>query len=774
MAAPPPRRRFTIQPFKHKMEVGTAYADQTWSKLEAAIKEIMNHKTSGLSFEELYRSAYHMVLHKFGDRLYNGLRESLTAHLHTVAREISETSSEFFLRSVERRWRDYTKSVQAIRDILMYMDRTYVQQQNKTSVNDLALNLWRDVVIRHDVNLQRLQGKILDNIHRERMGEMVDRALLRNITRMFVDLGSTVYEKDFEIVFLQSTASFYREESVRFLATSDCPEYLKKAERRLQEEVSRCAAYLDPSSEAKITAVVDREMIREHMMTLVGMDSGFVSMMRDDVKYDDLARMYNLFKRGSEGISYLKQIMGKYIGDCGRALVTEQEKILIGSGTAAAGDASTSGSVGGSSSANTNTENSKGMGQHQGASPVDFVQRLLDLKDKFDSIIVRCFGNDRRFINAQNQAFEVFVNLNPRSSEYLSLYVDDKLRKGLKGVAEEDIDAVLDKIMTLFRFLQEKDVFEKYYKQHLAKRLLSGNSVSDDAERGLIVKLKTECGFQFTSKLESMFTDIRTSADTMANFKAQVALNEVNLPVDINVQVLTTGSWPTQTGAERCILPKEVESCCERFKQFYLSTHTGRRLTWQLNMGSALLKARFPGSEDKQLSVSTYQMCILVLFNEADSLSYREILGATDMAPVDLKRNLQSLACVKGKNVLRKEPLGRDIGEDDIFHFNDRFSSKFTRVKIGTVAAQKEPENRQETREKVEADRKPQIEAAIVRIMKSRRVLDHNNLITEVTKQLSHRFLPNPSVIKKRLESLIEREFLERDQANRKLYRYLA
>ena len=74
----------------------------------------------------------------------------------------------------------------------------------------------------------------------------------------------------------------------------------------------------------------------------------------------------------------------------------------------------------------------------------------------------------------------------------------------------------------------------------------------------------------------------------------------------------------------------------------------------------------------------------------------------------------------------------------------------------------------------VEEDRKPQIEAAIVRIMKARRVLDHNSVVAEVTRQLSPRFLPNPVVIKKRIESLIEREFLERDQSDCKLYRYLA
>ena len=136
---------------------------------------------------------------------------------------------------------------------------------------------------------------------------------------------------------------------------------------------------------------------------------------------------------------------------------------------------------------------------------------------------------------------------------------------------------------------------------------------------------------------------------------------------------------------------------------------------------------------------------------------------------------MQSLACVKGKNVIRKEPMSKEIAEDDIFIFNEKFTSKFYKVKVGTVAAQKESEpEKHDTRQRVEEDRKPQIEAAIVRIMKSRRELDHNNLVSEVTKQLQARFLPNPAVIKKRIESLIEREFLERDKTDRKLYRYLA
>ena len=241
-------------------------------------------------------------------------------------------------------------------------------------------------------------------------------------------------------------------------------------------------------------------------------------------------------------------------------------------------------------------------------------------------------------------------------------------------------------------------------------------------------------------------------------------------------QVLTTGSWPTQT-ASKCNLPRELERCCEDFREFYLQNHSGRKLNWQTNMGNADLKANF-GARKHELNVSTYQMCILLLFNEADSLSYREIQAQTNILAGDLKRSLQSLACVKvstlgrsaervlgyssacgsshcrqctncqrqiaplsriwgcthgkqnsncqqqlaplshgmlraveqGKNVLRKDPMSKDIAEADMFSFNEGFSSKFYKVKIGTVSAQKESEpEKQETRHKVEEDRKPQV-----------------------------------------------------------------
>jgi cullin 3 len=119
--------------------------------------------------------------------------------------------------------------------------------------------------------------------------------------------------------------------------------------------------------------------------------------------------------------------------------------------------------------------------------------------------------------------------------------------------------------------------------------------------------------------------------------------------------------------------------------------------------------------------------------------------------------------------------MSKDIAEDDAFFFNDKFSSKLFKVRIGTVVAQRVFELESvETRQRMEELRKPHIEAAIIRVMKSRRILEYNNIIAEVTKQLQTQFLPNPAVIKNRIESLIERDFLERDKVDRNTYGYLA
>jgi cullin 3 len=85
------------------------------------------------------------------------------------------------------------------------------------------------------------------------------------------------------------------------------------------------------------------------------------------------------------------------------------------------------------------------------------------------------------------------------------------------------------------------------------------------------------------------------------------------------------------------------------------------------------------------------------------------------------------------QRIILKEPKTKEIQSSDRFIINDSFTSKLYRVKINPITAKTESDpERQETRNKVEDDRKHEIDAAIVRIMKTRKTMSHSQLVAEV------------------------------------------
>ena len=107
----------------------------------------------------------------------------------------------------------------------------------------------------------------------------------------------------------------------------------------------------------------------------------------------------------------------------------------------------------------------------------------------------------------------------------------------------------------------------------------------------------------------------------------------------------------------------------------------------------------------------------------------------TDINEKDLHRALLPLAMGKpSQRIFQKEPRTKEIQPSDRFSVNDSFTSKLYRVKINPITAKTESDpERQETRNKVDDDRKHEIDAAIVRTMKTRKTMPHTQLITEVS-----------------------------------------
>ena len=292
-----------------------------------------------------------------------------------------------------------------------------------------------------------------------------------------------------------------------------------------------------------------------------------------------------------------------------------------------------------------------------------------------------------------------------------------------------------------------------------------------------------ECGYQFTSKLEGMFNDMRLSSDVTADFQAFVSdSHSAGSVPNLAMSLLTSTFWPVSAsfeGYSGIEYPKEISSIIKLFENFYQKRHSGRKLTWLPLMGPADIKVQFDSSK-KEINVSTFGMIILLcVFSKQDSASFEDIRAKTGIDAHDLTRTLQSLSFGKYK-ILLKTPVEKDISQTDIFTFNSSFTSPLMKIKILNIsgstnaAGAEHDQERTKTMEKVDEDRKHQIEAAIVRIMKARKTLNHSNLIVEVIEQLKSRFSPSPIMVKKRIEGLIEREYLDRDPNDFKTYVYLA
>ncbi|KAL4810859.1 Cullin [Aspergillus unguis] len=806
---------------------GTDGFESNWKDLSSMLTRIHTKDASELSFEQLYRNSYNIVLIQRGDELYErtkqlekewlcesvqkrviaGISPSLLLAKEVVDIQDQATerraAGEKFLSVLKEAWEDHQLCMQMITDVLMYMDR--VVAGRKIPIYSAAMAMFRDHVLRSPVQPESsttvadvLQSTVLFMIQLERSGHMIDRPLIRHCIYMLEGLyetdteeeSSKLYLTSFEPAYLQASAAFYQDEGKRLLETADAATFCSVAFDRIAEEKERCIHTLSPLSESKIKDVLDNELIRKNIAEVISFEGTGVRVMLDHDRTDTLGKIYTLNARVDSKKGHLTEAVQKRVVEMGQGI----NSASIALAQAPAPSKPTKQDAAQAKDKGIEKEKERPVNQLT-SSAIKWVDDILALKKKFDDIWTGAFQSDQVLQSAITGSFSNFINSTQRSSEFLSLFFDENLKKGVKGKTETEVDATLDNGITLLRYIKDKDRFEAYYKKHLSRRLLMKRSMSMDSERHIISKMKMEVGNQFTQRLEAMFRDMTISEDLTGSYKQYV--QQMGDPdqkrLDLDINVLTSTMWPVEIMSNTrddkaelgCIVPKEIELVQQSFETFYLRKHSGRKLSWQPGMGTADIRATFTRSNGKtqrhELNVSTYAMIILLLFNDVptgDSLTFEEIQVRTRIPDNDLIRNLQSLAVAPKTRVLKKDPMSKDVKPTDKFYFNNDFHSPFMKVRIGVVSggANKVESNdqRKETEKKMNDERGATIEAAIVRIMKQRKKLIHSNLISEVLSQLSARFVPDVNMVKRRIESLIDREYLERIAEEPPTYGYVA
>ena len=285
--------------------------------------------------------------------------------------------------------------------------------------------------------------------------------------------------------------------------------------------------------------------------------------------------------------------------------------------------------------------------------PQLFVENMLDVHRQQMMLIRDVFTGDQLFVGALDKACSSVINHRKnsktpcKSPELLARYCDALLKKSVRGLSESEIDDKLGQSITVFKYIDDKDVFQKFYAKMLAKRLIHSQSVSMDSEESMINKLKQACGYEFTSKLHRMFTDIKLSEDLNQQFNVWCRTNSVELGISFGILVLQAGAWPLQqTAISPFSIPQPFEKSVSNFETSYNSKFNGRKLTWLHHLSTVELKVGFT-KKVYTVSMGTYHMAILWLFESTNTLTYKDLSDATKLTDEQLIKHLQSLIDAK-------------------------------------------------------------------------------------------------------------------------------
>lgn len=341
---------------------------------------------------------------------------------------------------------------------------TTTSKKNPTEdspVRKLMLDSWNKHIF-HDIK-HRLQDSAMKIVHAERNGDAYDAQLVVGVRESYVNLSSNsedkleIYRENFEMAYLNATAEFYRLKSTEQQQENGVLAYMKYADSKLREEEVRAKRYLEPSSFSILTYTLVKVLIVDHLNSIIAECPALIR----DYETERLNLMFRLMDRVLHGVG-VEAMMGdlqRHIMSAGLADMLSASEVI--------------------------TQDSE-----------KYVERLLELFNKFSDLVRNAFNDDPRFLTARDIAFKTVVNdtsvfkmelptsianrgvkyTAPESKcpELLANYCDMLLRRTplSKRLTSEQIDARLRDVLLVLKYVNNKDVFMRYHKVHLTRRLV--------------------------------------------------------------------------------------------------------------------------------------------------------------------------------------------------------------------------------------------------------------------------------------------------------------
>lgn len=648
-------------------------------------------------------------------------------------------------------------------------------QNDESVVRKLMLDSWNQSIfsnIKH-----RLQNSAMKLVHSERNGEAFDSQLVIGVRESYVNLCSNsedklqIYRENFEKAYIDATEAFYRAKAPQYLEANGVQNYMKYADQKLKEEEQRATKYLESYSGSiqSLTECCVRVLVTTFKEAILAE----CPMMIKNNETEKLQLMFKLMDRVPDGITPMLKDLEHHIINQGLADMIASADII--------------------------TQDSE-----------KYVEQLLELFMRFSKLVKEAFNDDPRFLTSRDKAFKQVVNdtsvfrlelpskqkgvgnktqPESRCPELLANYCDMLLRKTplSRKLTSDEIEAKLKEVLLVLKYVQNKDVFMRYHKAHLTRRLILDSSADSEKEENMVEWLR-DVGMpaDYVNKLARMFQDVKVSEDLNQHFK-DVHRNKGSLADSINIKILNAGAWARGSERVQVSLPLELEDFIPEVEEFYRQKHNGRKLQWYHHMSNGTITfSNLAGKFD--LDVTTFQMAVLFAWNQRtfDRISFENLKLATELPDAELRRTLWSLVAFPKlkRQVLLYSPEAKspkDFDDSTLFWVNQEFSliknnkpQKRGKVNlIGRLQLSTE-KSKEEDNESIVQLRILRTQEAIVKIMKMRKKITNAQLQTELVEILKNMFLPSKKMIKEQIEWLIEHKYMKRDEENINVFIYMA
>ncbi len=723
--------------------------DGQLSKIETIIYTIFNDQTKQMcgghvapqitmkEYNEYYTMIFTICRSKGGNKLYDIIMNSIDNITKNIYKNLSLATENTIMNIFCKYWNDYQLSTKFINCLFNYMNENYIKNMKITSINYMSIYQLCMSFFKNNIIVQindRIIDIIFNSFDKIKSGESGDMIGIyeyikctQSIDTIQLDSLST-YRTFIETPYIVHSKQYYNRICNQLL--TDTTSLIQYIARMINVESEIAIKYFHSSSTSIFNLAFNNILIGTYVDTIINDFIKYV-INDDSLNYNIIYTLINRLGSGSDRIS------------------TALEKYII-------------------TSCNNNL---KQISEEEINKPNVYFKNIIATYHYFDNIIKKNFNSDMRFIKSLASAFTNIVNENiiisnnpkiapsGKGAEFIAKYTDIVLKKSNTEHDNDTIDTAINDIATVFKYIKDKDIFQKFYHKFLASRLIYNSSFSEDAEKSMIVCFKNECGTEFIIKFQRMIDDMNVSKNLLGQFKAISESSKINF----NPYVLTSGSWPFKQ-TFNINLPDVLNKLTDNFITFYNATHQNRKLTWLHNISKGELVFKPNGVNTKYiLSASTIQIAILYCFNDMTNMNLQSIKDIIGVDETIIKANMDIL--VKSKIMKQK---------DDDYIINDKYNNKKTHVKIDVAIKIDNDKEQESTKREIDADRKFIIDACIVRIMKTRKDMDHMPLVDEVITQLNNKFKPDIKMIKACIESLIDREYMKRVQDSRNKYQYVA